>query len=206
MHLSRLTFNPRSRQARRDLAHPYELHRSLLQAFPGADQGGPGRILWRLETDRESGREGVSVLVQSHHRPCWEPLAARPGYLLCAPESKPLQLHIHPGQRLRFRLRANPTVKRDGKRLGLRQGEEQRAWLQRKADAGGFSIDGVRLVDEGLVRMRKGAGGTTMTLCAVRFDGLLVVTEANAFRDTLAAGIGSAKAFGFGLLSVAAPR
>lgn len=35
------------------------------------------------------------------------------------------------------------------------------------------------------------------------FDGLLEVTDAAAFRQTLACGIGPAKAFGFGLLSIA---
>ena len=35
------------------------------------------------------------------------------------------------------------------------------------------------------------------------FDGRLVVTDAALFRQTLVQGIGSGKAFGFGLLSVA---
>ena len=38
---------------------------------------------------------------------------------------------------------------------------------------------------------------------AVRFDGLLAVTDPALFRNTLQTGIGSAKAFGFGLLSLA---
>jgi CRISPR system Cascade subunit CasE len=37
----------------------------------------------------------------------------------------------------------------------------------------------------------------------VVFEGRLRVTDAEAFRRALAAGIGSGKAFGFGLLSVA---
>ncbi len=40
----------------------------------------------------------------------------------------------------------------------------------------------------------------------VRFDGVLEVTDAHAFLNTLAAGIGPAKAFGFGLLSIAPLR
>jgi len=43
------------------------------------------------------------------------------------------------------------------------------------------------------------------THVAVVFEGLLRVTDANAFQETLIHGIGSAKAFGFGLVSVA-PR
>jgi hypothetical protein len=37
----------------------------------------------------------------------------------------------------------------------------------------------------------------------VRFDGVLVVTDPALFRETVANGIGSGKAFGFGLLSLA---
>jgi CRISPR system Cascade subunit CasE len=42
-----------------------------------------------------------------------------------------------------------------------------------------------------------------MTHFAVVFDGLLRVTDTGAFTETLVHGLGSAKAFGFGLLSIA---
>jgi CRISPR system Cascade subunit CasE len=42
-----------------------------------------------------------------------------------------------------------------------------------------------------------------LTHHAVRFDGLLVVTDPERLRHALRAGIGSAKGFGFGLLSLA---
>ena len=34
MYLSRLILNPRSRRVQRELAEPYEMHRSLMKAFP----------------------------------------------------------------------------------------------------------------------------------------------------------------------------
>lgn len=42
-----------------------------------------------------------------------------------------------------------------------------------------------------------------ISLYAVRFEGILTVTDPDTFRTTVATGIGSAKAFGFGLLSLA---
>ena len=45
-----------------------------------------------------------------------------------------------------------------------------------------------------------------LTHVAVRFDGLLEVTDPVKFLETLRAGIGSAKGFGFGLLSLARPE
>ena len=42
-----------------------------------------------------------------------------------------------------------------------------------------------------------------MTHQAVRFEGVLQVVDPVAFQQTLRCGIGSAKGFGFGLLSLA---
>jgi hypothetical protein len=53
-------------------------------------------------------------------------------------------------------------------------------------------------------RKREAAGGHSTTHLAVLFEGLLRVTDKDAFLETLTHGIGPAKAFGFGLLSVAA--
>ena len=34
MYLSRLILNPRHRRVQREVANPYEMHRSLMRAFP----------------------------------------------------------------------------------------------------------------------------------------------------------------------------
>lgn len=70
---------------------------------------------------------------------------------------------------------------------------------------GGIRLAGVNVTRAGKQRGRKKADGRSheTTHLAVRFDGLLRITDANAFRETLACGIGPGKAFGFGLLSVA---
>jgi CRISPR system Cascade subunit CasE len=49
-------------------------------------------------------------------------------------------------------------------------------------------------------------GYTDERFFAVRYDGLLEVTDPVKFLETLRAGIGSAKGFGFGLLSLARPE
>ena len=36
MYLSQLTLNPRTRRVQRELANPYELHRTLMRAYPEA--------------------------------------------------------------------------------------------------------------------------------------------------------------------------
>src|SRR5262249_1905843 len=130
-------------------------------------------------------------------------------------EQKEIRLAMQAGQRLRFRLHANPTVRKweyrqerkgrtEGKRIGLYTEEMQRAWLAGKAQKGGFEVIDMRVTDHGKVTGRKvGENGTfRLEHLAVTFDGMLRVTDPNIFTRSIEEGIGSAKGFGFGLLSV----
>lgn len=232
MYLSKLVLNLRDRQVRRDLADCQELHRTLLRAFPdgitGDATGARARcgLLYRVEVDRTS--RAVAVLVQSAVEPDWSRLPT--GYVttwackfIAAYEA------ITRGMRLRFRLRANPTRRiaraRDveearwvGKRVQLFREEDQLAWLARKGQLHGFRLIQVRAVadqpvsavqvaPEGVITGRRTNGGQVhpLTFGAVLFEGELEVTDADAFRAALVHGVGPAKAYGFGLLSVARP-
>lgn len=198
MYLSRLVPNPRSSAVRRDLADPYDMHRTLLRAFTDME-----RILWRV--DRLANRP--VVLVQTGVEPNWDALREQyPDYLLRAAEMKTYEPSVSTGQVLRFRLRANPTVKKEGgKRVGVGGEEGQADWLcRRKAERGGFQVDqgSLLITYEGLVMAHRDEANP-MAFASVRFDGVLTVTDAGLMISAIERGIGSAKAFGFGLLSVA---
>jgi len=235
MYLSKLLLNPRSRLVQNDLSDFVQMHRTVLSAFP--DNGkttsfrSDNNVLYRVDIRRDTG---VPVLlVQSGREPDWEVLAARRNYLVdCAepnPQCKRLDTFLQRlvlGQMLAFRLRANVTRKIDtksgpdgkknnGRRVPLRQREEQIEWLRRKAEQGGFELPGVPLAPEipdVIVRQERdlkslhcngGFSKQRITLASVLFDGRLRITDLELFKQTLARGVGSAKAFGFGLLSVA---
>lgn len=199
MYLSRLVLSPSSKQARQDLANPYQLHATLCRAFAPEDQP-PPRFLWRLE----EGKTPL-VLVQSGVAPNWEDLARRfPGYFAQHPESKPIPLeHLQPAQTLRFRLKANPTVTKQGKRHGLKEVEEQLEWLSRQGQKGGFSVLGAMVAQSERVKMHKHSGGVPIVVQSVLYEGHLKITDLETFKQTLETGLGHAKALGFGLLSVA---
>lgn len=137
---------------------------------------------------------------------------------------------LRPGMRLRFRLRANPTrrlptplgpdgTRPPAKRVDLRDDDARLEWLARKGRDHGFALVRVRArpdADVPNVRAapeqrqtgwRSGAAGggprRKLTFGAVLFEGELAVTDAHALRRALAEGIGSGKAYGFGLLSLA---
>jgi CRISPR system Cascade subunit CasE len=209
MYFSRLLVNPRSRRVLRDLADPYEMHRTVLHGFPGQSDGGPGRVLWRLE--RQKPGHARTLLVRSEKKPDWESLLAElpPYYLaeetrdgLANPDTKERVPAFAAHQQFVFRLRANPTVKRDGKRHGLFREDDQTAWLTRKGQQGGFAIRSVRIAPEGNIRAKL-RSPRPLTFFAVLYEGLLEVTNPMQLQAMLAEGIGSAKGFGFGLLSLA---
>lgn len=207
MFLSRLTLDARDRRARHILSDPYEQHRLVLLGFPAdANQGGC-RVLFRLEP--EASGPFRTLLVQSELEPDWEARAARQHASLAGAETKLLRLALRSGSRLRFRLRANPT-KRDkttSKRIGLVSEADQMSWLARKGSSAGFAIDPERTLivpEEGVHSRRHGESHECLIVChGVRFEGVLEVTDPAALTETLRCGIGSGKAFGFGLLSLA---
>ena len=223
MYLSRLILNPRSRQVRRDLQMPYEMHRTIMRAF-GPKDAEPGRVLWRV--DQEPRENRITLYVQSAAVPDWRPLCGtHPDYCLDAeaagvdhnpsPPADLSGLQLKTGQVLAFRLRANPTVKRkvDGKKNGVRLGlvgdDAQVEWLRRKGSTGGFQVldaavrceDDPRDLAKGI--KQRASGEERMSLLSVRYEGRLSVTDPESFLNTLCSGVGSGKAFGFGLLSLA---
>ncbi len=146
MFLHRLHLNQRNREARRDLGDPYQLHATLSRAFSPPDiPCPPGAFLWRLEP--ESGDSGTArILVQSRELPDWSRLGLQdwldrePDPPVHLPDRLKLD-ELKAGQKFRFRLRANPSLTREGRRSGLLKPDDQEAWLLRKGqDQHGFDI------------------------------------------------------------------
>ncbi|MGQ9779981.1 MAG: type I-E CRISPR-associated protein Cas6/Cse3/CasE [Bacillota bacterium] len=189
-------------------------------------------VLYRLETDRVTGLP--RMYVQSLEKPDWSRLPK--DFLLEATEPKPLDdkyERLSDGMVLRFTLKANPTrktgtslksqrlagLKENGRRIFISRPEDQIEWLRRKGVQGGFELVSVRVnpdvpdVDvrpdnkvRGRRRSEQNDSLQELTFGSVVFEGHLRITDATAFRETLKKGIGSGKAYGFGLLSIALPR
>ena len=212
MYLSKLTLNPHNRQVQRELANPYQLHRTIMSGFPETLPENE-RVLHRLEIDPRSGE--VSLLVQSVHRPDWKPLleAGQSHYMSELPQGpKQFQPDLPVDTILRFRLTANPTVKtrshRDPEkktRVPIVHEDKQLAWLERKGEQHGFRVINVQIGKEDTVQdwIRRKGDKHRLQLHIVQFDGILQVADADKFVKALASGIGPAKAFGCGLLSIA---
>lgn len=180
-------------------------------------------FLFRIE------RDGLPrILVQSVEQPYWDYAFQNAPYLLASdPDHRPKVRAFDPtpilDQTFRFRLQANPTKKvhalpegshrttpltKNGRRVPVPATEEAlRGWLASRADRAGFRLIGDPSVQPGYVYVSKTREpGQGHRLRSVLYEGILEVTDADAFARTLAAGIGPAKGFGFGLLSVAPLR
>lgn len=246
MYLSYLLINlgdnpNRPRPGRLWLRNIYRVHQRLCMAFPSADRKsndkdflkpfkpedfGSGQVhvtrkpdsgfLFRI--DPQPGGRAV-ILVQSAVKPNWDYAFHNARYLLLAatPEMKLFDPSFVKGQRLRFRLVANPTRRLsrnsrepDGKpvketSIGKRvpvPTEHLNEWLARRAEPAGFSIEKDSITVQPGYTYVKARNSDGQRLRSARYDGVLKVTDLASFKKALIQGIGSGKAFGFGLLSV----
>lgn len=197
MYLSRLLLTGEQ------LHNPYEIHRTLWLAFSDAAEQSRD-FLFRVE--QRTSRQ-VQVLVQSQR----QPVANVENIRLLA--SKALELNLLEGSQLRFMLMANPVKtiadeqgRLDSKgevkkcRVPLIKEEEQIAWLKRKLE-GAALVNIVEIEKQLPLHFRKGSKPGKIQPYA--FKGVLQVVDAQALQDLLQQGIGHAKAFGCGLLSLA---
>ncbi|MBX3395396.1 MAG: type I-E CRISPR-associated protein Cas5/CasD [Phycisphaerae bacterium] len=202
------------------IANRQHVHQRLSMAFPevGNELAARG---YGVERDKGSFsfriQRGtvVSLLVRSHIRPDWFRAFNKSDWLVAnrLPPPRPMTLAQYvSGSEWNFELEANPVKRlrtdgpegRKGQRVGLRGTENLETWLKNRAVESGFAlIDGtLTILPIGRIIGKPKRGGVRQW-DGVEFAGRLRVTEAERFVRTLAAGIGPAKAFGFGLLSIA---
>ena len=140
-------------------------------------------------------------------------------------EAKPFEPALSAGDRLRFILRANPTVsssttdgrstrhdvvmhalravpqpERAAARPALAQ-QEGAAWLDRVGQKHGFAVEpGLRA--DGYQTLQLPRAGRAIQLGTLEYEGVLQVTDPKLFVERLVAGFGRARAFGCGLMLV----
>jgi CRISPR system Cascade subunit CasE len=207
------------------LSSPYRMHAAVEQSFPPNSKRSSeeGRILWRVDSSPRR-EEGTWLYVVSPDYPDFSHIVEQGGWPANAEsESKdysPVLDCLESGQVWHFRLKGNPARKAlvdkgkspNQKVIGKIQGhvtaEQQLGWLLSRAGKHGFSIpngkDGQPAVTASQRRVETYRHhGQTVTINTAVFDGVLVVKDAELLRHALCFGIGRAKGFGCGLLTIA---
>ena len=180
--------------------NPYELHRRIWKLFPVMPDANRD-FLFRVENIGQKGPQ--VILLQSLTMP-----SSVNGDLPII-GTKSFEFSFAPQQILRFLVRANPTkritdknkLKNQGKvRVPLIDENEMKGWLQRQLD-GGAHLQESMIARQDKIYFRKGKH--TGKIVTATFSGILQVKEPDLFVQKIKKGIGPAKAFGCGLLSLA---
>lgn len=216
MYLSRIELNYRRRGTMDALASPHILHAAVESSFPLCAKK-ESRNLWRIDKLGNS----LYLLVLSWGKPDFLHIVEQFGW----PGSEQtwetksyfeLMERIKEGQRWQFRLRANPvhSVKQVGgfeNQEPAKRGkvyahvtvQQQEQWLLERSAKHGFHLQAgsfcvIQQEVRRFMRQRK-----PVTLGIATFEGVLDVVNAPLFLQALTCGIGRAKAYGCGLLTIA---
>lgn len=192
--------------ARLRLRDCYDWHQVVWKAFPDRD-GAQRNFLTRLDRRRDGFRLLIVSPVQPS-RPAWCPAGEESWKTKLIPET------YFTRARYAFQLCANPTKKiskelpdgnltKNGRRVPLTRREDLVEWIKRKGAQSGFTLDEATLRTFSRGREYFEKRGQAGLHSAVEFQGVLAVTDPAKFHETFTRGIGSAKAFGFGLLVIA---
>ncbi|BCJ58921.1 type I-E CRISPR-associated protein Cas6/Cse3/CasE [Micromonospora endophytica] len=221
MHLTRFLVNTARRGARKLLASPQAMHAAVLSGFPRPEDHtrDDARTLWRL--DQQQNRQVVLYIV-SPTAPDLTHLVEQAGWPTSTEgwQSRPydrLLGSLDKGQQWAFRLTANPSrtgrktdTSPSSQRFGHVTAAQQTEWLTSRAERNGFTIasqgDGeLNLVtyNRQVHRFNRNGSKGPVTLVTASYDGVLEVTDPALLRGVLTRGIGHARAYGCGLLTLA---
>ncbi|SDM82709.1 type I-E CRISPR-associated protein Cas6/Cse3/CasE [Allokutzneria albata] len=219
MHFTRFEFNTARRGARSLLASPQKLHAAVRAAFPAtAGTGSDGRLLWRIDQRPHQ----VHLYLVSPQKPDLTHLVEQAGWPTThtwdTRDYTPLLAKLNTGDVWAFRLKANPVGNRRktsdstrSQRFGHVTVDQQTQWLLHRAPGNGFTIPaGAHKEPDVAVRGREVLKFTrnhaTVTLATAVFEGTLEINDVELFRHSLINGIGPAKGYGCGLLTLAPAR
>ncbi|WP_280275149.1 type I-E CRISPR-associated protein Cas6/Cse3/CasE [Nocardia wallacei] len=220
MFLTRMALNPRRRGARPLLSSPQAMHAAVMSGFADADPTRHGRVLWRVDTHAS---HRVLLYTASPGKPDYTHLVEQAGWPTThtwdTRSYDTLLDTLAPGQRWQFRVTANPVHSvrlrdwTDTKPVGHVTADQQRHWLLQRAARAGFDIlplsnapgeYQLTLAERRTHRFRRGPHPVTLTTAT--YEGILQVTDPDLLRHTLTHGLGRAKSYGCGLLTLAPPR
>lgn len=216
MYLTRFEINAERRGAKKLLGSPQAMHAAVLTGFPSSRVSAGGRVLWRVDQTRPH----TWLYVVSPERPDLTHLVEQAGW----PSIDTVQTRsylalldsLEKGDRWAFRLTANPTrsARREdsdrSQRFGHVTARQQLTWLTDRVDSWGVRLPETEHGPAVVLRSRRTwqfrRDGARVTLSMATFDGELVVDDPTRLRTALTAGIGPAKAYGCGLMTLAPVR
>lgn len=214
MYLTRMHLNGARRGARNLLGSPQKMHAAVMSAFPpGTDTGQSGdRVLWRVDRSPHQ----TTLYVSSPTRPDLTHVVEQAGWPTGdnpwqTADLMPFLTRLAGGQRWVFRLTANPvrSVRNpEGGRGSVRAHVtvgHQEAWLRERAKGWGFDAQTLAVTERhhASFARRTDRSSNQVTVAMATYDGVLTVTDADLLRAAMRGGMGRAKGYGCGLITLA---
>ncbi|WP_352401965.1 type I-E CRISPR-associated protein Cas6/Cse3/CasE [Synergistes jonesii] len=205
MFLAKFRLDIRYPSVRQCLRDCHDMHRSLMSAFPDGVSRAENHMLYRLMT---LGSE-TYLYLSSAAEPDAEPLAKKgfsPSGIRCVDALRDIFI---PGSRWRYDILAVPSKKvkaegrKNSRRAALSMPEERSAWLDGKGAQNGFRPLSLREMGE--TRAFGIRGKMPFSFTAVRFNGVLEVTDQDLFWSGYCRGIGPERSYGMGMLLISRP-
>ena len=200
MFLSQLTLQLSSPSVRQSLRNCQDMHRTMMKAFDCTRQ--EASLLYRVYKTERS----IFIYAQSAALPHWERIEANGYHCVKMKDISALPDALQKDAVLRFSLLACPARKikgegKNSKRVLLRGEDERLNWLEKQGEKYGFRlIEAHEASKEQLFSGEKPSG--EFHLAGVPFEGVLQITDADAFRRAFQQGVGAEKAYGFGMLMI----
>lgn len=211
MYLTSFDINMARRRAQVLVGSPRMMHGAVQACFPPGALA-DGRALWRI--DRWANRTVLYIV--SPAVPDVTHLTEQAGWPALPSTGRTVDYtsflaDIRAGNTYQFRLEANPThaAPQDGGKRGKRFGHvtatQQWEWLHRRAPHLGVDLgteDEPRgyVVSRDIKTFRR--DNHDVTLSTAVYEGHLVVQDADLLRAALVGGVGRAKAYGCGLMTL----
>lgn len=195
--LTQISLNPKHEKTRVFLSHRETLHAAIAASQPEKE-----RVLYRVTKLTSSAAPQLLILSATDFNTERILTQTQTSTSLVKSRSyQPVLDHIQIGNRYRFEVTLNPTVKVQRHRVPLTE-PQLPEWFSRKSELHGFLVNpnGYTTTNPETLRFRK--QGLKVQLNFWTFSGTLTVEDAELFRDTLIRGIGSGKAYGAGLLTI----
>ena len=186
------------------LASLQVMHAAVESCFQKEDST---RKLWRLDYLYNQ----PYILILSQQKPNFSSFVEQFGYKDDVGESRDYQKifeSLKNGQKYRFRFCGNPvhSIKEKGDagrgrvvpHVTVAQQEE---WFCKKSEAAGFSATQFSIIQRTIRKFNR--KGKLVTLHIAVYEGILQINDVEIFRKAIISGVGRAKSYGCGLLTLA---
>lgn len=204
MFFTQIKLNTSRRETISLINSKQRIHAAILSGFPELKED---RVLWRLD---DNSRHEIMIYVVSPQQPDYTNFWEKYGWerlpyndTVKTVDYTKLLNHLENGQQWGFKINANTVKTVAGKRIPLKENEIKK-WLQDRSENNGFTVNtndfSAHTMTTSFYKNKRSE--SKVTLQETMYQGVLEIVDTELFKKTLVMGIGKAKSYGCGLITL----